>query len=223
MQTNFDNRLDAAENKLGFLTAFLSPILNMLEDKKFFGVPLRIFYYLIAIFNLFIPLAVLAFCGLIFSYARFFPGWAWVTVPVFCLILVVLSLILGLGSFAFWLRRLKDIMQYNRFHHTYMSLRNFALMQRTFGEWIGLVIMFVGVVDILTVFIPNKVLEAFGFFLLGGDIIATIVESVATIALGYFVIFVAKFIYDWLESFANNAADTRDIADIERMQTEIVE
>lgn len=221
MQQNFDNRLDAAEQKLGFLTKFLNPILKMLNDKEFYGLPLRIFYYLIAISNLAIPLGCLAFCGFLFTMTPFFPIWAWFTIPIMCLILIVLSLVIGIGSFAFWLRRLQDIMEYNRHNHTYMSLRNFALMQRTFGEWLGLVIMFLGVTDILTIFIPGDVLGGIGMAFLAVNFIGTIVEAIALIAVGYVTIFLSKVIYDYLEGFANNAADTRDIADIQRMNLEM--
>ena len=218
MQNNLDNRFDAAEQKVSFLTTFLSPILNMLGDSKFFGTPLRIFYYVIAIANLFIPLGIIIFCGMLFVYSSYFPSWAWITVPLFCLILIILSLVLGVGSFAFWIRRLQDIMEYNRYNHTYMSLRNFALMQRTFGEWLGLVTMFFGLTDILTIFIPTEVLGGFGVSFLVGNILTTVLESVVIICVGYFIIFVAKFIYDWLETFANSATELRDLADIERLK-----
>lgn len=221
MQPNFNQHLNYAQQKVGFLTSFLNPILNMLDDRKFFGLPLRIFYYVIAIANLLIPLGVLVFCGYLFSLARYFVSWAWITVPIFCLIILIFSLIIGLGSFAFWVRRLQDIMAYNRQFRNYMSLRNFALMQRTFGEWIGLVTMFIGVVDFLTFLIPSKILINIGLGFIANSVIVTIIESIGLIVFGYFEIFVAKFIYDWLESFANNAADTRDLADIERMKIEI--
>lgn len=223
MQQDFDNRLDQAEQKLGFLTKFLNPIMKMLDDKEFFGLPLRIFYYLIAISNLAIPLGCLAFCGLLFTLTPLFPFWAWFTIPVMCLLLIVISMVIGVGSFTFWIRRLQDIMEYNRHNHTYMSLRNFALMSRTFGEWIGLVIMFLGVADLLTFFIPTDVLGGIGMSFLAVNIFATIIEAVSMIATGYVVIFLAKVVYDYLEGFANKAADTRDIADIERVKLEIGE
>lgn len=223
MQQNFDNRLDQAEQKLGFLTKFLNPIIKMLDDKEFFGLPLRILYYLIAISNLALPLGCLVFCGFLFTLAPFFPFWAWITIPIMCLLLIVISVVIGVGSFAFWIRRLQDIMEYNRHNHTYMSLRNFALMQRTFGEWLGLIIIFLGVADLLTFFIPGDVLSGVGLSFLAVNIFATIIEAITLIAIGYVVIFLAKVIYDYLEGFANKAADTRDIADIERLKLEIEE
>jgi len=223
MQQNFDNRLDQAEQKLGFLTKFLNPIIKMLDDKEFFGLPLRILYYLIAISNLALPLGCLVFCGFLFTLAPFFPFWAWITIPIMCLLLIVISVVIGVGSFAFWIRRLQDIMEYNRHNHTYMSLRNYALMQRTFGEWLGLIIIFLGVADLLTFFIPGDVLSGVGLSFLAVNIFATIIEAITLIAIGYVVIFLAKVIYDYLEGFANKAADTRDIADIERLKLEIEE
>lgn len=223
MQQNFDNRLDQAEQKLGFLTKFLNPIIKMLDDKEFFGLPLRILYYLIAISNLVLPLGCLVFCGFLFTLAPFFPFWAWITIPIMCLLLIVISVVIGVGSFAFWIRRLQDIMEYNRHNHTYMSLRNYALMQRTFGEWLGLIIIFLGVADLLTFFIPGDVLSGVGLSFLAVNIFVTIIEAITLIAIGYVVIFLAKVTYDYLEGFANKAADTRDIADIERLKLEIEE
>lgn len=81
MQQNFDNRLDQAEQKLGFLTKFLNPIIKMLDDKEFFGLPLRILYYLIAISNLALPLGCLVFCGFLFTLAPFFPFWPGLQFP----------------------------------------------------------------------------------------------------------------------------------------------
>ena len=140
-----------------------------------------------------------------------------------CLLLIVISVVIGVGSFAFWIRRLQDIMEYNRHNHTYMSLRNYALMQRTFGEWLGLIIIFLGVADLLTFFIPGDVLSGVGLSFLAVNIFATIIEAITLIAIGYVVIFLAKVTYDYLEGFANKAADTRDIADIERLKLEIEE
>lgn len=223
MQQNFVDRLDAAEQKLGFLTRFLNPILKMLNDREFYGLPLRIFYYIVAICNLFIPLGCLVFCGFLFTMTPFFPFWAWFTIPIMCLVLIIVSVVIGIGSFTFWIRRLQDIVAYNRQMHTYMSLRNFALMQRTFGEWLGLILMFMGLTDILTIFIPFDVLSGAGLSFLGSSIILTMVEAVALITAGYLVIFLAKVVYDFCEGFANNASDTRDIADIERMNLDIEE
>lgn len=223
MQYNFDDSLDQAEQRLGFLTKFLNPIMKMLDDKEFFGLPLRILYYLIAIANLALPLGCLAFCGYLFTLTPYFTLWAWITIPIMCLILIVLSVVIGVGSFTFWIRRLQDIMEYNRHNHTYMSLRNFALMQRTFGEWLGLIIMFLGVSDLLTIFIPDDVLTGVGLSFLAINLFATIIEAIILIAIGYVVIFLAKVIYDYLEGFANKAADTRDIADIQRLKLEIEE
>lgn len=223
MQHDFDNKLGQAEQKLGFLTKFLNPILKMLDDKEFFGLPLRIFYYLIAVFNLGLPLACLGFCGFLFTLTPLFPFWAWITIPIMCLIMLVLSVVIGVGSFAFWIRRFQDIREYNRHNHTYMSLRNFVLMQRTFGEWIGLIVIFFGVTDLLTFFIPSDVIGGMGMGFLASNILATIIESIVMIMAGYVIIFLAKVIYDYLEGFANNAADTRDIADVQRLTLEIEE
>lgn len=221
MQPNISQHLNYAQEKVGVLTKFLNPIIIMLEDKNFFGLPLRIFYYLIAVSNLAIPLGTLGFCGLLFKYFSYFPLWAYITIPIFCIIIISLSIIIGVGSFAFWIRRLQDILAYNNYNHNYMALRNFALMQRTFGEWVGLLIMFFGITDLLTFIIPEAVISPLGIDFLNHGIVITICEAIAIIAFGYFIIFIAKMIYDWIESIANNAADTRDIADIERMNIEI--
>lgn len=222
MQQEIDSRLDQAREKLGFLTKFLNPIIKMLGDREFFGLPLKILYYLIAISNLFLPLGVLAMTLYLFTFASYFPFWAWITIPLICLVLLAISIVVGVGSFAFWIRRLDDILEYNRHTQNYMALRNFALMQRTFGEWLGLILMFLGVVDLLFILVPSDVIDGFGAPIPSG-IVATVLEAISLVACGYIVIFLAKTGYDYLESIANRAADIRDLADLERAKLEMEE
>lgn len=216
---NANEQFSRVEEKLGFLSKFLNPVMKVLGDREFFNLPLKLFYYIIAFANLLLPLAVLFGGGFImFTGWIYLNWWAMLLLPIFFIIILIISVIIGVGCYTLWVRRLNDIVEYNRNAHTYMAIRNFGLFIRTLGEWVGLILIFIGVIDILSIPIPYEILALVDD---AETIPETITEAIILFFAGYLIIFISKAINDWTQGFAAKADDMRDIADIERAKAEI--
>ena len=218
---NINTKFEKVEEKMGFLSKFLDPIMKMLGDREFFHTPLKVFYYIIALSNLLLPIVMIGGCSYIFYLGVRFnllEFWDYITLPVFFLVIIVLSAIIGVGSYAFWVRRMADIISYNQHSHTYMAVRNFGLFFRTMGEWTGLFIMFMGVLCFIIIPVPEPLLDKVNFAM---SIPESIVMAITCFFFGYLTIFLAKVFNDWTQGFAAKADNLRDLADIERAKAEI--
>lgn len=119
------------------ILSILEPLFKYIDGGKMFKQPFKVLYY---VFGVLTCLGCLYFITQVFDMVKALNGGAY----VWAILMLVVLLAAGVFSLIYWFKRAKlvgcDIPENTRF----LAIPAVAGLTITFGEWMGLVVMFVG-------------------------------------------------------------------------------
>lgn len=215
---------------MGIINVYLSKILSLIDNGKFFIIPMKWIYKLFSILAFVLPLVVLFFIYQLFDSGmlKYAEGWTKFVAVVFCILFFVTMLGVAYANFLFWQSRCKKIDHIVKVGDQVVAIPLYSNLIQNSGEIWGINVAVVGpvlslLVYLFTVFTGANAMGMGGsdnyFLLIIIGLVTLIIYTIISIIIGFLIVLIFRFIAESIRLVAQIANDARDMGDILRAAT----
>jgi len=202
--------------------SFISPVLRVIDNGKFFREPLRWLYFFLALLNFLMPLAVIyyavTFSDSLLDGFLFFLG--------FFLLFIVVCFTSWVG-FQIWWNRAESIKMFSSEGDENFATIAFSHFLQTLGEWLGFIValngffggLFLLLGELVSYFIGGEGLPL-GMIGMGSYVYFLILLGPLS---GFLLIVITRFLAEQIRALASVANHTRKLLKIELRRIRVIE
>ena len=202
--------------------SFISPVLRVIDNGKFFREPLRWLYFFLAGLNILMPLAVIyyavTFSDFLLDGFLYFFG--------FILLFIVVCFTSWVG-FQIWWNRAESIKMFSSEGDENFATIAFSHFLQTLGEWLGVTVALNGFFGGLFLLLGELV-----SYLIGGEGLPLDLIDMGSYVYflillgplsGFFLIVITRFLAEQIRALASVANHTRKLLKIELRRIRVIE
>lgn len=213
-----------------FISSLLNRLLSQIDCGKFFIVPMRWLYILLAWINFLAPLALLYYYYQLIDSGilRFVDGWPKMMGILFCVVFFILVLALAYGNYLFWQNRCAKLDKVVSEGEEMVAIPLISDLVKSLGEIGGINMAVVGPSFVILVYLFAVLtgVDALGW--VSGDKYVEIVFKgllivalyvVVSIVIGFLIVLLTRFLAEQIRLLVRISNDVRDLGDIHRAAT----
>ena len=212
------------------ISIYLSKLLSLIDNGKFFIVPMKWIYKLLSFLIFLVPLFVLFWIIQLFNSGmlKYMDGWNKFVAAILCFLFFVAVIAMAYINFRFWQSRSKKMDHIVKVGDQAVAIPLYSNLLQNIGEIWGINIAVVGPVYVFLIYLFAVLTGADVMRMVGSDnyflmliigLILVILYTAISIIIGFLVVLIFRFIAESIRLVAQIANDTRDIGDILRSAT----